>query len=485
MSDAVSSIVDPDPIETREWLDALASLMKYGREDRTHYMIHRLLEAAGDSGVSFEGGLATYHRNTLSSGKEPDYPGDLALERKIRSAVRWNSVAMVVRANAKDKSLGGYLASYTLPRAIVPICPARSNRRRRPEPIPSECPFFVMTDTKMIVPSGRILYVDRYGIKLLKDNRMIPSASMNVEPLSGFGSVTDVPRLPPGFTDTFRSYRVDTGKIGLHAVIGGSGEALLLHAGWPQSWFTWRYVMLPLAKHYTVIAVDPRGLGISSKPADGFDVDTLATDMFDMMDVLGHDSFVMMGHDAGVMIGYAMAAAQPQRIRRLVLGEGLIPGATTEPPLIPDDRRQADLLWHFAYNRALDVNERLVEGREDIYFRYQFATKAASPDAVPAYGVDFHIELLRRVPGTLKASFDYYRSIDQTIPQIRRHMEKKISVPVLAIGGEHACGPMVENEQRDLATDVESLIIPDCGHWLAEEKPEALLAALEDFFAKK
>ncbi|MEC8916422.1 MAG: pyruvate dehydrogenase (acetyl-transferring), homodimeric type, partial [Pseudomonadota bacterium] len=112
MSDAVSSIVDPDPIETREWLDALSSLTQYEGEERTRFMIHRLLEAAGESGVSFEGSFATHHRNTLSPDEEPDYPGDLLLERKIRSAVRWNSVAMVVRANAKDKSLGGHLASY-------------------------------------------------------------------------------------------------------------------------------------------------------------------------------------------------------------------------------------------------------------------------------------------------------------------------------------------------------------------------------------
>lgn len=112
MSDVVSNIVDADPIETHEWLDALLSLTHYEGQDRARFMIHRLLEAASKSGVSFDGGFATHHRNTIAPQEEPDYPGDLALERKIRSAVRWNSVAMVVRANAKDKSLGGHLASY-------------------------------------------------------------------------------------------------------------------------------------------------------------------------------------------------------------------------------------------------------------------------------------------------------------------------------------------------------------------------------------
>lgn len=310
------------------------------------------------------------------------------------------------------------------------------------------------------------------------------AVSKQIVPLSGFGSVSDVPRLPEGFTNTFTSYRVDTGKIGLHAVIGGSGEPLLLHCGWPQNWFSWRYLMLPLAEQYTVIAVDPRGLGLSEKRADGYDVDTLAQDMFDLMDALGHEKFIYAGHDIGVMVGYAMAAIHPERIRRMALGEGTIPGASPSPEMIPDDRRLSDFLWHFAFNRAHDVNERLVEGREHIYFTYQFATKASSEEAVPKYARDFYIEQLRRVPGTLKAGFDYYRAMDKTIPQVRRHVETKHDVPVLAFSGAMACGPLVELEQQNLATEVESLIIPDCGHFPAEEKPDALLTALTEFFVK-
>ncbi|MGB0748546.1 MAG: alpha/beta fold hydrolase [Magnetospiraceae bacterium] len=308
--------------------------------------------------------------------------------------------------------------------------------------------------------------------------------SNKVTPLFGFGSVADVPRLPGGFADTFTSYHVDTGRIRLHAVISGQGEPLLLHCGWPQNWFAWRYLMLPLAERFTVIAVDPRGLGLSDKPADGYDVDTLAQDMFGLMDALGHDRFIMAGHDIGVMVGYAMASLNPDRIRRMALGEGTIPGASPSPEMIPDDRRMSDFLWHFAFNRALEVNERLVEGRENIYFSYQFATKAASEDAVPKYARDFYIEQIRRVPGALKAGFDYYRAVDKTIPQVHRHMKSKVSVPVLAFSGELACGPMVEMEQKALASDVESVIIPGCGHFPAEEKPEVLLAALTDFFTK-
>lgn len=109
--------------------------------------------------------------------------------------------------------------------------------------------------------------------------------------LSGFGSVDGVPKLPDGFRDVFRSVRVEANGIGLHAVIGGNGPSVLLLGGWPETWFAWRYLMLPLARDFTVIAVDPRGVGLSDKPAEGYDADTLVADMFALMDRLGHATF--------------------------------------------------------------------------------------------------------------------------------------------------------------------------------------------------
>ena len=298
---------------------------------------------------------------------------------------------------------------------------------------------------------------------------------------TGFGSVDGVPRLPAGFRDVFRSRRVRAGALGLHAVIGGEGPPLLLLGGWPQNWFSWRYLMLPLSERFTVIAIDPRGVGLSDKPADGYDAETLSGDMFALMDALGHQRFAMVGYDIGMWIGFVMAADRPERITRVALGEAIIPGLSPSPPLLSDDRQMSDFLWHFNFNRALDVNERLVEGREDIYFGYQFASKAGSPEGVPAYARDFYIETLRRVPGALKASFDYYRALDASIPQYRQRGKTRIRVPVLAIAGALACGAMVEQEMRTVADDVQSVIIEGSGHYPAEEKPEALLDALRVF----
>jgi len=301
---------------------------------------------------------------------------------------------------------------------------------------------------------------------------------------TGHGSVHDAPQLAAGFTDVFESYLVPSGELTLHAVIGGQGAPLLLLCGWPQNWFAWRHLMLPLSQSFTVIAVDPRGVGLSDIPHAGYDSKTLAKDMFGLMDTLGYERFAMVGHDVGMWTGFAMAHDQPGRIARIALGEALIPGISASPPLLPDERRFSDLFWHFNFNRAREINERLVEGRESLYFDYQFMTKAHAPDAIPAYARDFYIEPLKRDPNALRASFEYYRAIDASIPQNRaRAQTGKLTLPVLAFAGAMASGGSVAAELNSVASDVQSIILADSGHYPAEETPAALLAAIQTFLA--
>ena len=92
----------------------------------------------------------------------------------------------------------------------------------------------------------------------------------------GPGSVSGAPNLPAGFTDTFTSRYIDTGGLRQHVVIGGDGPPLLLVHGWPETWYAWRLLMPALARDFTLIAVDQRGIGLTDKPQDGYDAATLA-----------------------------------------------------------------------------------------------------------------------------------------------------------------------------------------------------------------
>ena len=103
---------DIDPIETREWLDALDSVLEKEGEDRTHYLMTRLSQYARSKGTQLPYAITTPYRNTIPPEKEARMPGDLFMERRIRSLVRWNALAMVMRANQKDSSLGGHISSF-------------------------------------------------------------------------------------------------------------------------------------------------------------------------------------------------------------------------------------------------------------------------------------------------------------------------------------------------------------------------------------
>ncbi len=208
----------------------------------------------------------------------------------------------------------------------------------------------------------------------------------------GPGSVPGAPHLPEGFADTFASRYIDTGELRLHAVTGGGGPPLLLVHGWPQTWYAWRMLMPTLARDFSVVAVDQRGIGLSDKPRDGYDTATLARDLVALMEALGHQRFAMYGTDVGAPIAYALAADHPDRLERLVVSEAPLPGVSPSPPLfLPPQLNER--LWHLAFNQLPKVNEQLVTGREDIVLpgdpHHHRAERAAQdPAADPARAGD-------------------------------------------------------------------------------------------------
>ena len=297
----------------------------------------------------------------------------------------------------------------------------------------------------------------------------------------GPGSVSGAPHLPTGFADTFTSRYVDVGGLRLHAVIGGKGRPLLLVHGWPQTWYQWRLVMPALAQDFQVIAIDQRGIGLSDKPKSGYDSGTQANDLVALMDALGHKRFAVVGFDTGMPIAYALAADHPDRIERLVVGEAVIPGVSPSPPLVapgPLNKR----LWHIAFNRVgPEVNEALVRGREDIYFGAEYTGSAGTP--LPDYVVKYYVDRFAASPDALRGSFEWYRAIDTDTAQNEQRKNRRLTLPVLAVGGAKSGGEGSANTMKLVADNVQAAVIPGSGHWVAEEAPDKLLAVLIPFLA--
>ena len=259
------------------------------------------------------------------------------------------------------------------------------------------------------------------------------------------GSVSQAPQLPAGFTDTFTSRYVDAGDVRLHAVIGGDGPPLLLVHGWPETWYAWRLLMPALARDFTVIAVDQRGIGLSDKPGDGYDTGTLADDLVALMDALGHDRFAVVGHDTGFAIGYALAADHPDRVARVALAE--IPGPPGRDSVAAAVRPrsgQRPALAHPVQPGRPSCPSSSSQGREDVFFGYEFAIQGGTlPDDVIAYYVGLYSR-----PGRAARQL-------RVLPGVRRHPgpERRaqgppLTMPVLAIGGELSYGEHVGEAMR-------------------------------------
>jgi len=295
----------------------------------------------------------------------------------------------------------------------------------------------------------------------------------------GPGSVSGAPNLPAGFADAFTSQFVDAGDVRMHAVVGGDGPPVLLIHGWPETWYAWRFVMPLLARDFTVIAPDQRGIGLSDKPAKGYDTATLANYFVAVMEALGHSRFALYGTDTGMPIAYALAADHPDRVVRLAVSEAPLPGVTPSPPLfLPPALNER--FWHLTFNRLPVVNELLVRGREDIFFGAEFDASAGSRK-LPDETVQYYVDMLRSEPDSLRGSFGFYREVDATITQNEQRKTKRLSVPVLGMGGEESGMTGAGDAMKLVADDVETVVLHNAAHWVAEQAPDELATTLATF----
>ena len=199
----------------------------------------------------------------------------------------------------------------------------------------------------------------------------------------------------------------------LHYVTAGTGDPVLLLPGWPESWIAWRKVV-PLLVHAgrRVIILDPRGIGESEKPANGYDLDTAARDLHEFLkatQLASPGGIDIVAHDIGSWIAHAHAVNYPGDVKRLVLTEVLIPGLIPAPSTaIPSDASNLKA-WQFSFNRLNDLPEILVEGHERAFLTWIFATKSTRSYAIEPSAIDEYTREYS-APGAMRAGFAWYRA---------------------------------------------------------------------------
>jgi pimeloyl-ACP methyl ester carboxylesterase len=280
------------------------------------------------------------------------------------------------------------------------------------------------------------------------------------------------------FPAGFRTQMVQTNGTRLHVRVGGKGPAVVLLHGFGDAGDMWAPLAKVLVKDHTVIVPDLRGMGLSAHPDTGYTKKNQAVDIAGVMDSLKVQAADLVTHDIGNMVGYALAAQYPARITRWVVIDAPLPGIGDWDNII-----RSPVLWHFNF-RGPDV-ERLVKGRERIYLDRFWNELSADPKKIDEETRSHYAKLYAR-PHAMHDAFEQFGAFSQDAIDNKALLAQggKITMPVFAIGAEKSFGTAMADDLRFVATNVTGGIVPNSGHWIMEENPQATVRLVAGFLAK-
>ncbi|MDX2264128.1 MAG: alpha/beta hydrolase [Hyphomicrobiales bacterium] len=281
----------------------------------------------------------------------------------------------------------------------------------------------------------------------------------------------------PSFPLDFQEKTIEIADgVAIHTRIGGRGPVAILLHGFTQTGDMWAPLAADLARDHTVIVPDLRGQGRSSRPASGYDKKTMAADIRAVTAKLGYDGpAAVVGHDIGMMVAYAYAAQYPDKVSRLALLEAPLPGIQPWDDILKNPR-----VWHFSFHGP--YAEKLVAGRERIYLDRFWDEFAAQPTKITD-DMRRHYTSVYAKPGAMRAGFAQFAAFPEDASDNQKFSTRKLTMPVLAVGGEKSFGPGVELIATSVAENVRSAVVPGVGHWLMEEAPEETTKIVRQFLA--
>jgi len=280
------------------------------------------------------------------------------------------------------------------------------------------------------------------------------------------------PASPPGTTIASRDADVDGVK--LHYMIAGHGTPLILLHGYAETSLMWKPIIPLLAERFMVIAPDLPGIGDSAIPADGLDMKTAAIRIHALARSLGVQKAEIVGHDIGLMVAYAYAEQFQTEVQKLVVLDAFLPGVSGWEAIYNNPN-----LWHFRFHGP--TPEALVQGRERIYFEYFWNDLAADKTrSLPEADRKAYTTAYSR-PGRMRAGWAYFASFQEAAKDFAQLSKSKLTMPVLAIGGEKSLGNALGEQMKLVASDVTVVVLKDTGHWVLEERPKETTEALKNF----
>jgi pimeloyl-ACP methyl ester carboxylesterase len=272
----------------------------------------------------------------------------------------------------------------------------------------------------------------------------------------------------------FVSRDADVNGLKLHYTTGGHGPAVVLLHGFAETSRMWTPILPALGERFTVIAPDLPGIGDSGIPTNGVNMKDATISIHSLVRSLGIEKARVVGHDIGLMVAYAYAAQFPSEVEKLVVMDAFLPGVEGWEPIYNNPA-----IWHFRFNGPKP--EALVKGREQIYFSFFWDDLAADKTrSLPAADRQAYVAAYAR-PGRMRAAWAYFVSWPQTAKDFAQLAQTRLTMPVLAIGGDKSLGKALGQQMQLVATDVKVIVLTDTGHWILEERPKETTDALVNF----
>lgn len=285
-------------------------------------------------------------------------------------------------------------------------------------------------------------------------------------------------KLDQRWTENFRAQQMPVTDGTQYVRAGGKGPAVTLLHGFGDTGDMWLPLAERLVKDRTVVVPDLRGMGLSSHPESGYEKVAQAHDLAAILDRLAVKDTALVTHDIGNMVGYAFAALYPQRVAKWAVMDAPLPGVGHW-----DDQLKNPKTWHFNF-RGPDV-ERLVAGRERILLDRFYNELSFTPARIDEATRNHYSALYAR-PGAIHNAFggQFAAFAQDAIDNQQLLAKGKLTMPVLAIGGDHSYGAKLAAEVGFAASNVRSAVIKDSGHWIMEERPDQAIDLITAFLAE-
>jgi pimeloyl-ACP methyl ester carboxylesterase len=272
----------------------------------------------------------------------------------------------------------------------------------------------------------------------------------------------------------FVSETAPVNATSLHYVRGGTGPAVILLHGFPEDWYAYHRVMPLLAKHFTVVAVDLRGIGGSAAAASGYDAANMAEDLHQLLEYLHLENVYVVGHDIGGMVAYAFARLYPETSRGVMMLDSPLPGLGSWAAV-----KSSRLTWHINFHQTPHLPEHLLAGREAIYFRYFLDSDTFSDAEVARYARAY------AAPEHLRALLEIYRAFSAN-EQFNAAQQSAITLPLVLAAGENSpfehLMPSFADALRDHGCEnVKIEVIKSSAHYVAQEQPQAVSELIEQY----